>query len=81
MILSKWNFKTCVYEPYDSPAGIVSVFEEDLSAPCDCANCGKRMTFGEGYTSLTIHNDIGFGYPVCDECYEKEQQDRREANQ
>jgi len=38
----------------------------------NCANCGKELKFGECYTSKTIHTEIGMGYGVCEECYNKE---------
>lgn len=75
--LQKWNFKTHEYEPFKSPAVVLSLYSEDMLAATDCANCGKRMTYGEGYTSRTIHNHVGFGYPVCQGCYEKEWADER----
>lgn len=79
MILKKWNFETHKYEPFDSPAIVISIYSEDMLECVDCANCGKRMTYGQGYTSRTIHNDSGFGYPVCDMCYEKEKEDELKA--
>ena len=39
----------------------------------NCANCGKELKFGECYTSKTIHTEIGMGYGVCEECYDKEE--------
>ena len=72
MTLQKWNFKTHKYEPFESPARVLSLYSEDMLAEVDCANCGKRMTYGDGYTSRTIHNHIGLGYPVCEGCYEQE---------
>jgi hypothetical protein len=38
----------------------------------NCASCGKKKEFGSMYTSQQIHNDMGFGYSVCEECYKKE---------
>lgn len=75
MILQKWNFKTHEYEPFESPAKVLSLYSEDMLAEVDCANCGKRMTYGEGYTSRTIHNHVGLGYPVCEDCYEIERKE------
>lgn len=80
MILVKWNFELHKYEIFDSPARVLSLYSEDMLAEVDCANCGKRMTFGAGFTSRTIHNDTGFGYPVCEDCYEEERQADKAAN-
>lgn len=79
MMLRKWNFKTHEYEPFESPAKNVCLYSADLDAEVDCANCGKNMTYGQGLTSRTIHERMGFGYPVCDPCYEKEWEDERAA--
>lgn len=72
ILLQKWNFDTHQYEPFESPARVLSLYSEDMLQEVDCANCGKRMTYGDGYTSRTIHNHVGLGYPVCEDCYEKE---------
>ena len=34
--------------------------------------CREQFKFGECYCSKTIHNKSGFGYPVCEKCYNKE---------
>lgn len=70
--LRKWNFEQHRYEPFDSPAEVLKVYSDDMDERCDCANCGKIMTYGDGYTSRAVHTSAGFGYPVCSECYEVE---------
>lgn len=77
LLLQKWNFQTHTYEPFESPAIVLKIYSEDMDERCDCANCGKIMTYGDGYTSKTIHTEGGFGYPVCSECYEKEVEEDR----
>lgn len=72
MILNKWNFQTKEYEPFDSPAKKIKLYTEDMDELVDCANCGKELKYGECYTSRTIHTDVGFGYGVCENCYQKE---------
>lgn len=47
----------------------------------NCARCGKKIKYGDCYTSKQIHNDFGFGYAVCPECYEKEWKEYREAKE
>lgn len=76
-MLQKWNYNTHEYEPFDSPAKVTTLYSENMSTEIDCANCGKSMIFGDGYTSQTIHNDFGLGFPVCEPCYEKESEDRK----
>ena len=72
MILQKWNYETHKYEPFESPAEVVLLYSDDMSARVDCANCGTEMHMGDSYTSRTIHNHIGLGFPVCGDCYEAE---------
>ena len=76
--MNKWNFKTMAYEPYKLPEGAIR-FSTDMSKECNCAQCGKRMVYGDGYTSLEVHDDFGFGYAVCPECYELEMDRKLEA--
>lgn len=72
MLLKKWNYQTGEYDPFESPATVLSLYSEDMLAEVDCASCGERMTYGDGYTSKEIHNNFGLGYPVCENCYEEE---------
>lgn len=37
-----------------------------------CAACGKLLKFGDSYTSRKILSNGGFGFAVCEDCYEKE---------
>ena len=67
----KWNYKKRKYEEYELPEGAL-LHTDDMEKVCRCAGCGKEMTFGSGYTSLTIHNSLGFGYCVCRKCHMEE---------
>ena len=49
-----------------------------MSTIVNCAECGKEMQYGEGYTSGLIHTSGGMGYCVCESCYEKELQVEKE---
>lgn len=40
-----------------------------------CAECGKKILYGDGYTSRKIHNVSGMGYVVCERCYDKEREE------
>lgn len=69
----KWNFKTKEYKEITPPKGWhVSIFESDMDKLINCAECGKLIPYGEGYTSKAIHTDMGFGYSVCSQCYQQE---------
>ena len=73
MMLRKWNYKTHEYDPYEVPdEWNVSAFEADMDTIVNCAECGKLITFGQGYTSRKIHTPFGMGYVVCKDCYNKE---------
>ena len=73
MTLRRWNWKKRKYEDYDVPdSWCVHTFVNDLDTFVDCASCGEGVPFGLSYTSMEIHNSMGFGYAVCDECYQKE---------
>lgn len=53
---------------------------EDMNEMINCACCGKKLIFGDSFTSMIICDMSGaFGYPVCEECYEKEWKERRDA--
>lgn len=80
--MKKYNETKKTYEPYSVP--------EEWNCPItcynmrmyvNCARCGKEIMFGDGYTSMQIHNDYGLGYTVCEECHEKEWQERRAAKE
>ncbi len=73
--MKKWNLEKRQYEPYIPPPGYVTLYEGDMDQRCNCASCGKEITFGSGYTSLQIHNDFGLGYAVCESCYATELQE------
>lgn len=72
MILQRWNHEKHLYEPFNSPARVLCLYSENMLAEVDCASCGNRMSFGDGYTSREIHNRVGLGYPVCESCYAEE---------
>ena len=72
----KWNFKTHKYKTYNLPIG--SVLIADIKDVVSCANCGTKHEYGTMYTSNQIHNDMGFGYAVCQRCYDEEWRERRQ---
>lgn len=72
----KWNFEKQEYEDYDLPM-ICPLLCYDMDKIINCANCRKQFKFGDCYCSKAIHNNKGFGYPVCEECYKKELEDEK----
>ena len=82
MILSKWNYKKHTYEPYEvSDKWNCKLYSEEMEETVNCPHCGKEIRYGDSYTSLEIHNDMGFGFAVCEKCYEKEWLRRREGDE
>ena len=73
MIVGKWNYKTRKYDPYEIPADWhTPLLSDDMGEEINCASCGKLVKFGDCYTSKVIHGKMGFGYFVCEDCYEIE---------
>ena len=66
----KWNESRLDFEAYELPKGAVTFAQ--LGQPVPCARCGKLQDYGYCYTSVTIYDDLGFGYPVCSGCYKRE---------
>lgn len=77
MKAKKWDCKTRKYYDYDLPEG-ACLYSADMDKVIACAQCGKRMLFGDGYASRRICPESGFGYAVCKQCYEKEWREEQE---
>ena len=71
MKAGKWNYQTHQYDEYELPEKAM-MYTDNMDEKCQCASCGKNMVFGDGYTSMEIHTDLGLGLIVCEECYEQE---------
>lgn len=71
----KWLSKERHYVPYELPEG-ASCYESDMEKEIACCICGKKLPFGECYTSRRIHTPHGFGYAECGECYSEYQKQR-----
>ena len=70
---AKWNNETAEYEPYELPENCPLMIRlSELGTEINCASCAKKAVFGKCYTSKEIHNRNGFGYPVCEDCHNKE---------
>lgn len=73
MILNKWNNKKHKYEPYEIPDNwICKTCSDDMYDLVNCPHCGKELQFGDCYTSMEIHTHAGFGFAVCEDCYQNE---------
>lgn len=82
MILKRWNRKKHIYEDYEIPnEWNVKTYSTNMEEKINCAQCGKLLAYGNCYTSLEVHTEIGFGYGVCEKCYEKEWKRREQADE
>ena len=73
MLLKKWNWKTREYDPYEIPDDWnVKTYSNDMDEIVNCPHCGRKVEFGDTYTSREIHAEHGFGYSVCGDCYARE---------
>ena len=69
MILQKWDYKEHNYKDYRVPdEWNVKTYGNGMEEIINCAQCGKKLKFGDSYTSLEVHTKIGFGYSVCEKC-------------
>lgn len=77
MKLNKWNYEKHDYEEYEIPDNWeCKTYSTNMEMPVNCPHCGKKVKFGDTYTSQEIHTDAGFGYAICEECYQKEMERR-----
>ena len=69
----KYNQDTRKEEPYEPPVedGYYPVYCDNMDEKINCAQCGKEITFGEGYTSREIFSG-SWAHAVCKDCMEKE---------
>ena len=74
--LKRWNTKTKRYEPHIVPDSWEVTKYSGLGLRCNCASCGVRIKYGQTYTSLEIHDQIGFGFAVCPKCHFQEMERR-----
>lgn len=80
--LQRWREINHRYEPHLVPdEWNVKLYTDDMDEVVNCARCGKKIKYGDCYTSRQIHNDFGFGYAVCPKCYEEEWKEYREAKE
>ena len=71
--MNKWDYELHQYVKFLIPAEWKVVLAcDEMDEKVNCCQCGKEVEFGNTYSSQEFHNEIGFGYAVCEECHEKE---------
>ena len=76
--LKKYNWELQEYEIYAIPESWnCPLIPLDLTEIINCCQCGKEFQAGQCYTSLEVHNHVGLGYGVCEECYGNEWERKR----
>jgi len=79
MKLNKWIYDKHEYEAFEVPDDWNFILHtHNMDSLTTCPHCGKSFPFDEGYTSLEIHTDLGFGFMVCEECYLEEWKRRKQ---
>ena len=74
----KWNSKTREYEPYYvADDKVLKTYSENMNEIVNCCQCLKEIRIGDGYTSMEVHTSIGFGFCVCEECFQEEMTRRK----
>ena len=75
--MQKYDFIAKQYTPYTPPQNgrydIMARPNEGLN----CAECGCIINKYNAYTTGAIQNDIGIGYLICKNCYDRELETRK----
>ena len=74
MILHKWNYENHTYDEIEKPDGLnFKTYSDDMNEIINCPHCLKELKYGDSYTSHEYQTlGTGFGYGVCEQCYEDE---------
>lgn len=76
--LQRWDYDLHKYIPFVVPNECVfKIYSNNMDDIINCCQCFKEMKFAEGYTSMEVHTGAGFGYAVCEKCYDEEWERRR----
>lgn len=71
--LNRWNYETHSYDEVMFPDDFkFKTYSNDMEKLVHCPHCLQLVKFGECYTSMEFHTEIGFGYSVCKRCYDDE---------
>ena len=79
-VIQKWDYPSHSYFsiPITSREPLnIKTYSEYMDEIVNCCQCLKKVKFGDTYTSNEIHTDLGLGFGVCEDCYEKEWERKR----
>ena len=68
--MRKWNFPLHEYEIVKNEWSLILAPPE--STTTRCANCKESLLVDISYSSIQWHNNVGFGFPVCEKCHDAE---------
>ena len=79
-VLKKWDPVREQYELYECPdSWVVCSLALDMDVEINCACCGKKIPYGDGYTSREIYDRSGmFGMCICESCNEAQREREKE---
>ena len=70
MKINRWDNGKKEYVEHDIPDDWnCKTFSFDMDEEVNCVCCGKKMKFGDGYTSRRFHTAMGMGCCECENCY------------
>lgn len=78
MFLQRWDYDLHDYVPFVVPTKWnVVIYGNNMDEIINCPTCGVELKLGDSYTSKEVHDNIGFGFCVCEKCYDEEWERRR----
>lgn len=77
MTVYKWDFVKRKYDEYQKDVSESPTLCIEMARFVRCINCGRKIQYGDTYTSRRWHTKNGFGYPVCRDCYDREWKEER----
>lgn len=76
--IQRWERSIRKYVPHKVPDDWdIRTYSYNMDEVINCVCCGKKMKYGNGYTSKRFHTPLGFGFMECRECYEAYIQEER----
>lgn len=72
MKVNRWDFEKHKYDIVNINPDWVVTTKGKLDWIVNCVNCGKTLLVENCYTSYQYQNSVGFGYLICEDCYNKE---------